>query len=93
MPAAGQAAGTDDPTVTIREFLNGDRWTMRRAADLRGFEVNGSLAHTYNFTERASSRRAARRKPGGGNGFTLHHAPVGLWPTGVIGPDDYSERQ
>ncbi len=38
---------------------------MRCAADLRGIEVNVSLAHTYNFTGRASGRRAARRKPGG----------------------------
>ncbi|MEX0670565.1 MAG: recombinase family protein [Pirellulales bacterium] len=39
----GQAAKSDDPTVTKWEFLHGDRWTMPSKGGLRGLEVTVAL--------------------------------------------------
>jgi len=37
--ARGQAAKTDDPTVTMWEFLHGDRWTMPGGGGFRGLDI------------------------------------------------------
>jgi DNA invertase Pin-like site-specific DNA recombinase len=41
--ARGQAAKSDDPTVTMWEFLHGDRWTKPSEEGFRGFEVTVPL--------------------------------------------------
>jgi hypothetical protein len=41
--ARGPAAKGDDPTVTMWEFLHGDRWTMPGKGGLRGLEVTVAL--------------------------------------------------
>ncbi len=41
--ARGQAAKTDDQTVTVWEFLHGDRWTMPSEGGLPGLDVTVPL--------------------------------------------------
>jgi hypothetical protein len=43
------AAAVDDPTVTMREFLHSDRWTMPSEGGFRGLEVAVPLRKPPNY--------------------------------------------